>query len=346
MGNKYDRIIEKSPKNLVENGISKFGTFDSLIENINIRDTKKPVKAGYANSFKNTRLKEWEAFEINFKEGFLVGAIYSIGYAISNVMFFYDKRTNTIVSNQEFGRFKKGAIKPSLADTINYYKTRNIEIEIRNNFKNGKCIINSTSSKKKNSPFMQANVEITSVAKPSVVVLPLDENRPLYTHKELFSVEGKIKIGDEVFIMDENSTCVIDDHKAFYPFSMHYDWITCFEKNKQGKLIGFNLTKNQVKNQIKYNENYVWSEGELIMLPPVEFEKFKNKWHIYDVNKEGIIDLYFDINNAYKVKANAGLFKINYIAPFGKISGKIKIKEQVFDFTEFCGFAEDKTYRM
>lgn len=336
-----------APEKMVNDGIAKMGTFSSPIPDLNIGDCKKPLGKLFPSWWAKKRIKAWEAFEISFTEGFIVGAVYSIGIALTNVLIFFDKQTKEVISNQVFTTFKKDAIKDTLVNGgYNYIKANRMEIGITNNFDKGYCQIKAVSEKTKKNVYMSVDATLKSVSNPSVCVMPLGENRPLYSQKELFKAEGTIIIGDNKYVLDETALAIIDDHKAYYPYPMHYDWVTGFGITEEG-IIGFNLTENQVINPEDYNENYLWVKGELHPLPPITFSQINEKqWYICD--KQGVVDINFYIENSFKIKVNAlGLIKIDYTAPFGYIKGSIKDldgNKHVVD--NLFGMGEDKTYKI
>ena len=64
---------------------------------------------------------------------------------------------------------------------------------------------------------------------------------------------------------------LIDIHQGYYPMVMKWHWATAGRRSRDGRLVGFNLTDNQVEDQHAYNENCVWRDGRLSPLPPVTF---------------------------------------------------------------------------
>ncbi len=333
------------PKNVVNNGIVQFGTFDAPLENINIIDCKKPVKSWLPKFMNSSRIKEWEAFEISFDEGFLVGAIYDVGAFVFNIIMFFDKKTKEVSLNQVMGAPKK-VVKDTLINKRNNLKTGNLVININNQFQDGKCYVKANSPKSKKNMAMNVDVELTSISMPSVVVMPLGENRPLYSQKELFKVSGNIQMGDRTFTMNENSLAIIDDHKGYYPYKMHYDWLTGMGTFEKEGVMAFNLTKNQVTNPKDYNENYLWLNGDTHPLPPVNFTHLDNgHWKVTD--EHDMVNIEFHIDNTLKLDKNVALIKVRYRAPFGFITGYIKdIDGNKHILNGAFGMGEDKTYQI
>lgn len=317
-----NRRPQKAPDAIVKDGKSVFGAFDGPIKNLNIIDAKKPVSALLPGFAKSLRIREWEAYEICFDEGFVCGAIYDMGIAVFNILIFYDRATKKVVANQIFGAPRK-CVNNSLIDSTNHLKTGAFEASINNQFQNGKVFIKADyapKSKKKIS--MAADIVFTSCAVPSITVMPFGANRPVYTQKEFFKAEGKIKIGDREFTMNENSVGIIDDHKGYYPAHMHYDWLTGMGMS-DGKPLGFNLCKNQAESPEKYSENLLWLNGELHLLPPVDFEHLENgNWRVFD--EFGAVDILFEIDDAYTLNKGFGIHQTKYLAPYGNIKGFAK----------------------
>lgn len=339
------RPIE-SPTSIVDSdGNVNFGTFLEPIENLNIIDAKCPINKVFTKFINSQRIKEWEAFEISFDEGFVVGAIYDVGIMYFNVIIFYDKRTNTVKSNQYIKFGTKKVVKDSLCSTIADNQIKGFNICIKNDFKKGKCCVFANCPKSKKGVDMWVNCELNSIAQPSVAVMPLGDNRPLYSQKELFSVKGSIVIDGEEFTMNENTLAIIDDHKGYYPFKMHYDWITGLGR-VDGKVVGFNLTANQVVDKYNYNENYLWLDGDMHPLPDIKIQKVdKNRWICKD--EFDMVNIEFNIKESFYKTVGTKNIGADYRAPFGYISGYIKdIFGNKINIENIFGMGEDKSYQI
>ena len=69
----------------------------------------------------------------------------------------------------------------------------------------------------------------------------------------------------------------MDDHKGFYPYVMQYDWVTGMGYSQEGKLQGFNLTDNQVRDHERFNENCLWLDGKNVSTPT--YKNSTTGWH-------------------------------------------------------------------
>ena len=316
------RRPQRAPSAIVTDGKSVFGAFDGPIKNLNIVDAKKPVSAALPHFANSLRIREWEAYEVCFDEGFICGAIYDMGIAVFNIMMFYDRDAKKVLTSQIFGPPRK-CVQNSLFNSTNRLKTGSFEASINNQMQAGKVFIKTDYSPRsaKKVP-MAADLVFSSCAVPSITVMPLGENRPLYTQKEFFKAEGTIKIGNREFFMNENSVGIIDDHKGYYSMHMHYDWLTGMGV-LNGSPLGFNLCKNQAECPEKHSENLLWLNGECHLLPPVDFEHLSDgNWRVFD--KYGAVDILFEIDDAYNLTKGFGPVSTKYIAPFGNIKGFAK----------------------
>lgn len=337
------RFPVPSPEAIVKDGKSVFGAFEGAIKNLNIDEAKRPLGIPVPRFINNLRVKEWEAYEVSFDEGFLCGAIYDLGPAVFNIMMFYDAKNKKVYANQIFGAPRKCA-KNSLINSTNSLKTGDFKATIENHFENGTVFIKSSYAPKDESKIpMSADLLFRNEAPGGVTVMPLGENRPLYTHKGFFKAEGTISIGDRTFVLNENATGIIDDHKGYYNLKMHYDWVTCMGV-KDGVALGVNLCKNQATDPEKYCENILWYNGSLHLLPTVDFEHLPDgNWHVYD--KYGEVDLTFHIDDSYKLNTEVLMVKANYHAPFGVVKGYVKGAEgKKISLDGLYGMGEDICY--
>jgi len=333
------------PEYVVKEGISVFGTFTAPLKHINFNDCLKPCGKKMPDFLKPFRLKQWFAYLIDFNQGFILSAVYDTGPVRFNVISFFNKETRKAQSNMVFALKKKDIFPDTLIDSEIFLKAGQFSQKIRNNLENGKISIKAHYPGDKKNFSYQADVTLDSISMPSVVVMPLGENKPLYIHKELFKASGKIVIGDQNFILDEKAICAIDDHKGYYPYHMEYDWVSGFQNNDGNGPVAFNLVDNQVLNPDDYNENFIWINGEMHPVPPVKvIKKTDMLWFVKD--NYGVVDLKFEIEDDFVKNVNVPCFKANYRAPYGKISGFIKDLEGIkHDMTGTFGVGEDLDYK-
>ena len=163
---------------------------------------------------------------------------------------------------------------------------------------------------------------------------------------ELTAADGK------TYKTNERSVGIIDDHKGYYPFFSHYDWLTTMGKTEidgEQKFFAFNLTRNQSVDQVNYNENVIWLEGESFPMPPVVFthkdgKKKANEWHIRDEAGQGLVDITFKIDNVFYMPIPVAVY---YALPYGKIYGYVTdTNGKKYTVDGMVGIGEDKTTRI
>jgi hypothetical protein len=184
---------------------------------------------------------------------------------------------------------------------------------------------------------------------PFSVCLPLGLNRAMYSTKILMPCSGTLFSSGRVHHFDPaNATGILDDHKGYYPYRLHYDWITSFGMDASGRRVGFNLTDNQVKDQARYNENRLWIDGFIHSLPPVKITRSHGRespWIIQDT--EGMVDLVFHPEVSHDIKVKLGIVEIDYAGPFGRFEGRLRSPTgESIEASRLYGMGEDKNVRL
>ena len=337
-----------TPDNVIDElGNCNFGTFDKEFKNMDFLKVNKP--SVLPNFLNKARLTLWEATEINFDKVVLLTAVCDMALFGTALTVLYDKRTKKCTYWQEMlFPASKAEISKNLingAETVSHGK--NVKLRYVNNFQRGEAIVNGHATSKKDGD-IDYRVKLTRVSKPSIVNIPFDTNRPLYSQKDLFSVEGYLDFNGERFFADSTTTAIIDDHRGYYPRDAHYDWVTTMGKKEiDGKeqYFGFNLTRNQSINQDDFNENLIWFEGDTTLLTPVVFKhETDNLWHVTDTH--GMVDLKFDIGDEFLMKLTTGIINIDYHITFGSLTGFVCDPDgNKYILDGMTGIGEDKTLK-
>ena len=345
------REMLPAPYKLVSGGKFNFGTFSTQFLSVNPLDAKRPLGIWAPRPLLAYRLKEWQAFQLGNDRWFMLVVLYNARFSGLAQFIVYDKQTK---KRYMYSRtLLPGAIKvpASIWDDRQSYHEGSSFIEIISRLEMGRFYIDVSLEGIKDLPAIAAHFEAIhedGMVEPIVVSIPLGPNRGLYSHKCLMPMQGRMSIGGEVveFVRGE-SFAIIDDHKGFYPYIMHYDWATAagFDENKQ--LTGFNLTDNQSLDPERYNENCLWIDGRLHLLPPVKFQRPEGaggKWLIKD--RYGMVDLSFQPESMQEINVNALIIKIKYRGPFGYFNGFIRDCYGVRrGFNNYFGMGEQKYVR-
>jgi len=344
----YTRKVKNPPKRLVSNGMFEFGTYDAPFEIVNPLDAVKPLSLRLPKFLKNMRLKEWEAFQIGNKDFFILTAVYnSKGLGVVQFIVIDLKKEQKYIF-QKFLPFWKMNVARSLMNTVTCSYGCDYSFHIHNNLKNDRIFFNFWSQGKNGNPDMSCRFEAfheNETCKPIVICQPFDENRALYSHKALMPMSGKLTIGEDNYEFNKSDSFVImDDHKGYYPFEMIYDWVTTAGYDNKNRLIGFNLTDNQIKEPEKYNENCLWIDGDMQVLPPVTIKRpdgIMSAWIIKDNYNR--VNLKFLPKFDGRININFLIFKTKYYAPYGFFSGYILDKnDNKIIFDNYFGMGEKK----
>jgi len=239
----------------------------------------------------------------------------------------------------------------SIWDARQSYRDKNCSIELISNLDKGRFYIAIKASGYKELPDIEGNFEAfhdKGLVEPIVVSIPFGKNRGMYSHKCLMPMQGSLSIdGKKTEFLRKESFAIIDDHKGFYPYVMKYDWATAAGFNDKGKLVGFNLTDNQSTDPERYNENCLWLDGNLHLLPPVKFERpdgVEGNWLIRD--SYGMVDLVFKPDTMGTIDMNFLILKVKYRGPFGYCNGFVKDSSgNRVEIKDYFGMGEDKYVR-
>lgn len=349
----YDVLSDKrkavpTPDNIVSpSGRAYFGTFDKEFPRMDFLSVDKPL--GLPNFMNKNRLTLWEAVEVNLKDIMLLTAVCDMGGVFgTGLTIVYDKASRECKIWQEMMPVSKAIISKNLLNgDATESRGKNHQLLVKNHFERGQALV-SGHAKDKKAGEITYDVTLDRVSLPSIVSIPFGKNQPLYSQKDLFKVTGYIEVNGIRYEADENSTAIIDDHRGYYPYNSHYDWVTTMGKKEiDGKMqyFGFNLTRNQSINQNDYNENLIWFEGNTTLLTPVRFEHLEyNKWHIKDVH--GMVDIIFDIGDRFLMRVPALAIDINYHITFGELTGYVCDPDgNKYILDGMYGIGEDKSVR-
>ncbi len=348
---KYTRKYEAPPEKMVNDGKFTFGTFNAPFKTINMLDAKKPLPILIPKSLKYFRLKEWEAFQIGNGDYFILGAVYNAKLMGVAQLVVIDIKKNKKYIFEKILPPWKTVIGGSLLNQVSYSCGRHFSFHLHNHLEKGRIRITIRTRGQKGQPDLNCSFEAfheKEFTTPMAICQPFGPNRALYSHKALMPLTGELEIGDEkIAFTKEKSFMILDDHKGYYPFEMKYDWVTTAGRDETDRLIGFNLTDNQVLDHETYNENCLWIDNTTHLLPPVKFSRpngSMGKWQIKD--SYGQVELEFTPQIEGKVDINAIIIKTKYRAPYGTFAGFITDAEgNRVSFDNYYGVGEKKYIR-
>jgi Domain of unknown function (DUF2804), C-terminal/Domain of unknown function (DUF2804), N-terminal len=337
------RPILETPERLVDNGKFNFGTYKAPFKLINPLD----AQIGLPRTIKRFRLKEWQHFALVNDEVYVSVALFNAKIMALAQICVYDKQKDEVLFYERQVPSWAVKIPRGIWDSWARYKGKGMKLEIHNHLYGKGHELDFYSDPTGGQPPVSGNftcLEDEKKDEPMVVAMPLgDSGQGMYSHKFVCPITGRMSIADKEYVFDKGSYGLVDIHKGYYPWVMKWHWATC-GGTLDGKLVGFNLTDNQVKDQEAYNENCFWIDGKLHLLPPVKFEFDPNDpdspWKIFDT--EGKVDVHFTPKCIRKVDINALVVRSKYRAPFGEFSGKLTDENgKSIEFENHFGMCED-----
>lgn len=344
----YRQEFSTQVHQLVSNGRFNWGTYAAAVPQVNMLDAEKPWGFPMPHFAKNFRLKEWQAFQLGNAEFFLLAVIYTAKILGLVQFIFVDKKKNSKIVFEKKVPAWKIQVAPHLFDSYSSYQDPRTKMTFHNDLANNVLDIKHDFAGDALRPRAQAH--FTGLHDPDksasiTICHPFGGNRALYSHKSLMAMTGELTLGDSVYTFDSrDSWMIIDDHKGYYPHTMQYDWLTTAGVTSEGERIGFNLTDNQIINQYQFNENCLWINNTIELLPPVIVHRphgVHRAWYLSD--DYGRINLKFIPCVPSSICINTPIARADYHAPYGWIDGYIVAADgRKIMFDSFFGMGEKK----
>lgn len=347
------RPLLPTPPAWVRDGRFELGTFAGPLTEVNPLDAEFGPR--WRRPLKRMRLKEWQHFAVVNDEWYLSLALFDAKWlALAQICLFDRVRGRTLFYERRVlpwrlrlpatlagGRVGVAAGGFELAFENHLGAPERGEHRLRFDVRAGRELPPASGRFTLFEPLAPAADAVT----PIVVSLPLPGGGALYSHKCVVPCEGSMVVGGEtVEFPRARSYALVDVHKGFYPWVMTWRWATAGHVG-EGGVRGFNLTDNQVVDQERYNENCLWADGAIHLLPPVRFAidggvaAVGKPWRIQD--DRGQVDLVFVPEAVRTVDINAGILRSRYRGPFGAFQGTIRAGEGDVKVDGWFGMCED-----
>lgn len=318
------RGFDPTPAALVIDGRFQFGTFAEALPKVN------PLAALPAalRWFYWFRLKEWQAFQAMDADYFVLGAVYATKALDLLQIAIVEKHSAKLHKWER--KLPPGRLRlaQGLDATTSSGTAGGLSVGFRNDLKHGKLSIAAAAPSGGGLP--QLALQLDGRCAPGeaghlVICHPFSERRALYSHKCIMPATGEFRMGgDKHALRDNQAVLILDDHKGFYPSPMIYDWLTAATRDADGRVLGFNLTDNQIRDPERFNENALWIGATVERLPPVHFERPRgvhDTWYVKD--GEGRVDVRFSPTVRNEVHAGPRRSLAEYYGPFGWVEGSI-----------------------
>ncbi|WP_235831376.1 DUF2804 family protein [Gordonia zhaorongruii] len=336
------------PTELVSGGRYNFGTYDGPVPSINPLDAAGGGLLGAPRrAVRDLGLKEWEAFQLGDDDWFVLGAVYnakSIGLLQVLVV---DKHAATIRRFETKLPTQLLSVARGLSGTTSRGDFSGLRIEIGNDLSNDAITVDATRGAEGDSPSLSLHATGDARKKSAahlVIIHPFGDSDALYSHKAMMPMTGSLVLGDDrVGFDDDSSFLILDDHHGDYPRPMKYDWVTAARRGATGRIEGFNLTDNQVRDPETHNENAIWIGDRVHRLPPVDFERPDGPWGRWNIrDAAGAVDVTFTPTVQSTMHVGPAKLLAEYYAPYGWFEGVIHGERATLAVDGFFGVGEQK----
>jgi len=351
---------DPAPEALVgDDGSIVLGSWNGIPGKANLIDAERPYHYPLPHFLKRLRLKEWRAIQAGDEDWFLCAVLYDAKFISMASIDLWDRKGK---KKSGFRRIFPGS-RFSMPQNLDAFESHasaggdylSIRVSPDKGFLGLKAFSRSKNPGKEARPGDEAfNLDLRfdlspGSCSPFSVCLPLGLNRAMYSTKILMPCSGTLSSSGRVHHFDPaKATGTLDDHKGYYPYRLHYDWIMGFGIDALGRRVGFNLTDNQVRDQARYNENRLWIDGLIHSLPPVKITRpygVESPWNIQDT--EGMVDLVFHPEVSHDIKMKLGIAEIDYAGPFGRFEGRLRSPAgESIEASGLYGMGEDKNVRL
>jgi hypothetical protein len=321
------RQLKETPRQIATDGrITEFGIFREPFRRVNLLDADIP---GICKPLRKFRLKEWQHFAILSREALMAFVIIDAHYMANSFCYVVDRETGEYVEHHREAFSRAAKLAQELWNDSCRFKKRGYSVEVDNRLEQGlhRAKIDIAGSPKK--PGIRADLSILEdleKIQPLIPVLPISENRPMYTHKAAVPVRGEIRLGERKIVLDESTdVALVDVQKSFYPYNTSWRWATCAGHDRTGRMIALNLVQNMIPNDDTNNENCLWVDGQLSTWKGARFSldasRILDPWHIETTGGECKLDFLPQGERAGKM--NFGFLKSDYHQPYGVFRGSV-----------------------
>ncbi|MBK9036135.1 MAG: DUF2804 family protein [Myxococcales bacterium] len=310
------------PVALVEDGVLHLGRWKGPLARTNLIDL--PYR-GLPRALRWWRLKEWQAVQVATPTLFMNVALVDTKLVTMVQIKAYDRARAVKHLHERKLRPRALRLTDQLIDSRAAYADRTSQLAFTNQLAHGRVDVDLDVAAHGGGPAMRGHFTLaTDAGAAQVVNLPFVHGS-VYSHKGLFPVTGELSI-DGVHHDLDGAVATLDDHKAYYPYTMQYDWVTSLWRGADGVARGFNLTRNQCVEPERWNENCVWVGDQVASLPAVTVTRERERapgerWLVRD--RAGQVDLVFEPTVPGDVRLNLGVIESRYRGPFGRCQGRL-----------------------
>ncbi len=343
----YQREVLDPRSGPLENGIPSAGTWSKAFEAVDFLSIRRPFAWPTPKWMRNIRIKEWQSFVVQDDNFFLETALVNLKYFRTALVSLYDKKTKEHLKFRKYLPLGSWHMPTELYNSSVTSRSYGFFFRIHDWLDAGLIKVDLDIEATKKRPSFTAHLEydLDEHKTTSMVTnLLFAERRPLYIFKGFSSVRGNMVFGGRnVFLDPSQAKGMFTDYKGFYPYRMISTWCTAFGVDSAHRSFGFNIAENQTKESYKNNENVMWTNGKMTLLPPVRITMpngVESDWVIQDL--EGMVDLTFTPMEKNKQAFGIILARANHHSMLGYFNGVlVNSDEEHLQVRNLWGLGED-----
>ncbi|MFH1151358.1 MAG: DUF2804 domain-containing protein [Actinomycetota bacterium] len=323
------REKKSTPARMVVGGrVAEFGAFDEPFREVNLLDLDLVMRGKHVPRFvREFRLKEWEHFGIVTDEYYFGMVIFDAKYMGTSFFYAYNRSTGEFFEHERTMVAGPLRVARELLHGECVFRSIGYLMEFENRLDSGLHRLRVDIKARGGRPAVEAEIyvlEDLEKIEPLVIVSPVSENRPLYTHKTVAPVEGRVRLGDtEITLKPDRDVGLMDVQKTYYPYNTFWNWATFGGFDTEGRLLGMNVCRNFITEDEEYNENCTWVDGKINLLSAARFEFEKcdvlAPWRIRCTG--GDLDLGFTPRGERRGRVSLGVVMSDFHQPFGTFAG-------------------------
>ncbi len=342
-----------APPALVRDGSLVLGSWEGIPGKANLIDVHRPYHYPIPRFLRSYRIKEWQSIQAGDPDNFVFAVLYDAKFIGMASVDIWDRAGRKKAGFRQTFPGRRFSLPASLEKSEIGIKAGHRELSISVDIEAASLRLKASNRPRRASAAafdLDLSFDMREDSSSAFsVCLPLGLNRAMYSTKILMPCSGSLELDGELRRLGaENALGILDDHKGYYPYHLHYDWVTGFGVDSSGRRIGLNLTDNQVKDQARYNENRLWVGNAVHALPPIRITRpygHAEPWVIQDT--EGMVDLVFHPEAPHDIRLRLGLADVDYSGPFGRFEGRLRSPSgEKVDASKLYGMGEDKNLRL
>lgn len=342
MSTEPKRIIQAPPDRLIENGEVHYGLFRVPLRAPNL--LAAPGLPGWARPW---RLKEWQHWGLIHPDFYVSLAVVDSKYLGTAWISVFDRHTRMVFEHSRKVPLRTPKLPPDLYDGGVSWSVSGLHVDIRNELDRGWHRISFNAPARGDRPAVRGEIvaeQDMNRIPPLVACLPLGPGRPFYSHKAPCPLSGSLTIGSRTVAFEPGRDFgLLDEHKAFYPRQTFWRWATFATRDRDGRVLGVNLTHNVIADDEHNNENVLWCNDRILPLGAARFVIGMTPdapWQVRTL--DGCVDLTFEPQGARSEDLDVVVAMSRFRQPVGLFRGTLVDGDgQRHDVSDALGVVED-----